>query len=152
MAIKKLISHRGNINGKIPEMENQPDYIDKAIEAGYDVEIDFWKIDDNLYLGHDNPTYEITYDWLKARRHKLWVHCKNIRALEFMDEKIELHYFWHEEDTLTLTSRGNIWAYPNKQPIYMSVAVMPEIHNDDVSKCWGVCSDYIIKYKNEYNL
>ena len=36
----KLISHRGNINGKIEKFENNPNYIDTAIEQGYDVEID----------------------------------------------------------------------------------------------------------------
>ena len=29
------ISHRGNIDGKIPSMENHPSYIDKAIALGY---------------------------------------------------------------------------------------------------------------------
>jgi hypothetical protein len=26
---------------------------------------------------------------------------------------------------------------------------MPEIYNDDVSECMGVCSDYIINYKSK---
>jgi hypothetical protein len=40
-----------------------------------------------------------------------------------------------------------IWAYPGKQPIYKSIAVMPELNNDDVTKCIGICSDYIEKYQ-----
>jgi hypothetical protein len=40
-----------------------------------------------------------------------------------------------------------VWAYPGKQPIKGSIAVMPEIHNDDLSKCVGICSDYIENYK-----
>jgi hypothetical protein len=40
-----------------------------------------------------------------------------------------------------------IWAYPGKQPIERSIAVMPEIFNDNVSTCIGVCSDYIENYK-----
>ena len=83
----------------------------------------------------------------KNRKNKLWVHCKNIEALEQCDEKIDLHYFWHEHDTVTLTSQGIIWAYPGKQKIKGSVAVLPEVYNDDVSLCIGVCSDYIEKYK-----
>jgi len=47
-----LISHRGNIDGKTL-LENQPSYIDDAIDLGYDVEIDIWYIGDKLYLGHD---------------------------------------------------------------------------------------------------
>ena len=35
-----LIAHRGNINGPDKAKENHPDYINKAIEAGYNVEID----------------------------------------------------------------------------------------------------------------
>lgn len=25
--------------------------------------------------------------------------------------------------------------------------VMPEIYNDDISECLGICTDYVIKYK-----
>ena len=35
-----LISHRGNINGKKPELENQPQYILKGVLEGYFVEVD----------------------------------------------------------------------------------------------------------------
>ena len=59
----------------------------------------------------------------------------------------DLNWFWHEEDTLTLTSFGYVWVYPGKQPIKNSIAVMPELKNDDVSKCMGICSDIIEKYK-----
>ena len=37
-----LISHRGNIEGKQPKLENKPEYISKALELGYNVEIDIW--------------------------------------------------------------------------------------------------------------
>ena len=55
----KLISHRGNINGKHEKFENFPSYIDTAIDQGYDVEIDLWKDSDGFYLGHDEPTYPV---------------------------------------------------------------------------------------------
>ena len=35
-----LISHRGNITGRIPDSENRPSYIQDTINLGYDVEID----------------------------------------------------------------------------------------------------------------
>jgi hypothetical protein len=41
-----------------------------------------------------------------------------------------------------------MWVYPGKQPITGSIAVMPEIHNDDISKCLGVCSDFIKRYND----
>ena len=58
-----------------------------------------------------------------------------------------IHYFWHQNDDITLTSKGYIWAYPGKQPIKNSIAVLPEIHNDDISNCIGICSDIIEAYK-----
>lgn len=143
-----LISHRGNIDGKIESYENEPNYIDLAIKKEYDVEIDVWVIEGTFYLGHDKPQYSISLDWLYKRRNKLWIHCKNIEAIEWFNSLIgTYHYFWHQEDTVTLTSKNFIWAYPNKQPIENSIAVMPELYNDDVSRCSGICSDYIKKYK-----
>jgi len=142
----KLISHRGNINGKIIEAENRPDYIDDTIRLGYDVEIDLWVVDGKIYLGHDSFQYEINDKWLDERIDKLWIHCKNVESLNWI-KNTSLHYFWHENDTLTLTSKNYIWVYPGKQPIVGSIAVMPEIFNDDVSSCLGVCSDFIQNYK-----
>ena len=141
-----LISHRGNIDGKIVERENHPDYIDEAIALGYDVEIDLWFIDGRTYLGHDEPQYEIDDCWLEERTDKLWVHCKNVESLNWIRSTI-LHYFWHEEDTLTLTSENYMWVYPGKQPIVGSIAVMPELENDNVLLCTGICSDYIKRYE-----
>ena len=58
-----------------------------------------------------------------------------------------LNYFFHQEDDITLTSKGYIWAYPGKQPIKNSIAVMPELNKDDLTKATGICSDYIKDYK-----
>lgn len=140
-----LISHRGNIEGKQPELENNPSYIDKAINLGYNVEIDLWVSNNKLYLGHDNPQYKIDSLFFDNKINKLWIHCKNIKALEWIKNK-PYHYFWHEKDTITLTSQKYIWAYPGNQPIQNSIAVMPEIYNDTIKNCLGICSDYIKKY------
>jgi hypothetical protein len=146
----KFISHRGNIDGPNPKLENTKHYIDEAIRLGYDVEVDVWYTDDVLYLGHDKPQYGVEFRWFRDRITKLWVHCKNIEVLlYFKDCGYPINYFWHEEDTITLTSNGSIWAYPGKQPIKDSIAVMPEIYNDNIYKCAGICSDKIEYYKNE---
>jgi hypothetical protein len=143
-----LISHRGNINGKNESKENEPNYIDLAIHKGFDIEIDVWYINDKLYLGHDKPEYSVDFRWFQDRITKLWIHCKNIDSLIFFREcQYEFNYFWHETDTVTLTSLNHIWAYPGKQPIEKSIAVMPEINNDYITKCIGICSDYIENYK-----
>jgi hypothetical protein len=143
-----LISHRGNIVGRFESYENEPNYIDLALSKGYDVEVDVWVIEGIFYLGHDKPQYGITLDWLNERKDKLWIHCKNTEAVEWFNTLCNTYnYFWHQEDTLTLTSKGYIWVYPGKQPINNSIAVMPEINNDDTSHCLGICSDFIQNYK-----
>jgi hypothetical protein len=128
--------------------ENEPTYIDLAIKKGYDVEVDVWYKDSMLWLGHDKPDYGIEFSWFRDRMSKLWIHCKNIEAVNyFKDCHYELNYFWHQEDDIALTSLNHIWAYPGKQPIKNSIAVIPELNKDDVSNCLGVCSDFIEKYK-----
>ena len=146
----KLISHRGNINGKMESWENEPTYIDLAISKGYDVEVDVWYKDNIFWLGHDEPQYGVDFRWFRDRISKLWIHCKNIEAMTYFNANFEFfpfNYFWHENDTVTLTSLNYIWAFPNKQPIRNSIAVMPELHNEDVSSAIGVCSDVIENYK-----
>lgn len=146
-----MISHRGNINGRLEISENEPNYIDLAISRGYDIEVDVWYEYDALWLGHDRPDYVVDLIWLRDRIEKLWIHCKNIDAVVYFKEcDFEFNYFWHQEDDLTLTSKKFIWAYPGKQPIHNSIAVMPEINDDDVSECLGICSDYIEKYSLKY--
>jgi hypothetical protein len=143
-----LISHRGNLVGPNPERENSQSYIQEALDKGFDVEIDVWVIENKIYLGHDTPQYNIEEIWLQLHNKHLWIHCKNINAVNYFSSKLKLfNYFWHETDTITLTSLNYIWAYPGKQPIKNSIAVMPEINNDNINECIGICSDYIQNYK-----
>jgi hypothetical protein len=69
-----LISHRGNTNGLFAFLENQPKYLDSAIKQGYDVELDIWKVNNELWTGHDYPQYHITLDWLYSRIKNIWIH------------------------------------------------------------------------------
>jgi len=152
-----LISHRGNINGRKPKSENNPKYIKSALDLGYDVEIDIWYTDNKFYLGHDDESHEIEFDYLF--NDKFWIHCKNIGALDYLvnydrnknSEDPELpNYFWHQDDDFTLTSKNIIWTYPGETLTTISVCVLPEISDSgdsDISLCYGICSDYIEKYK-----
>ena len=141
-----LIAHRGNLNGKQPERENSPEYIKKALEEGYHVEVDIWlKETNNLFLGHDGPKYPIGLQFLKDDR--IWCHCKNIDALGYLLDK-GVHCFFHKTDDVILTSKGYIWTFPNKRLLPGSFCVMPEYgYNGDLSKCAGICSDFIEDYK-----
>ena len=142
----RLISHRGNIAGPEPVSENTTKQIDKALYAKYDVEVDIHYCNKKIYLGHDSPENVIDLQWLLDRKNSLWVHCKNIYALDLLHDT-DINYFWHQEDDFTLTSKKNIWTYPGKQLISKSICVLPERgYNGDLSKCAGICSDYILNY------
>jgi hypothetical protein len=151
--MKYFIAHRGNINGRIPEKENHPDYIMKAIEAGYDVEIDVWKINNTIFLGHDEPQYKIPLSFLYNK--KLWCHAKNFAALTVMaNHKNKIHFFSHDVDTHVLTSNGFIMANVGKEIDENTICVMPEktqkYTKKDFTRCAGICSDEIQRYKILY--
>jgi len=143
----RLISHRGNINGKNVELENTIEYIVRAKDLGFEVEIDVWYVDGIYYLGHDFPKIPIEEYFLEDT--KFWCHAKNFESLMMMSQNKKIHYFWHEEDNYTLTSKGIIWVYPGKNLIENSICVLPEQHKlqkKDVTHCLGVCSDYIEEF------
>lgn len=151
----KIISHRGNLNGSSKSsinLENNPEQIDKCINLGFDVEIDIWKINDQLFLGHDSPTYLIDHTWLEERNSKLWIHCKNINALQSL--KNTFNCFGHNSDDYVLTSKQYIWVYPDKPLIKGCVAVLPESGDYrliDLEVCHYICTDLPLKYKEIFN-
>ena len=59
-----LISHRGNLHGEKKE-ENSPFLLDKVIKMGYNIEVDVWKISNDIFLGHDQPQYRVDGNYLK---------------------------------------------------------------------------------------
>jgi hypothetical protein len=151
--MKYFIAHRGNVRGKNKDLENTPDYIDKALSEGYDVELDVWKVGDDLFLGHDEPETRIEESFLMERKDKLWCHAKNLDALCFLLEK-ELHCFFHDIDDYIITSKQIIWAYPGKPLNKNTICVMPEMAQSGVYQtssyldCLGVCSDNIESFRN----
>lgn len=139
-----LISHRGNINGPIKKNENNPGYILNAISEGFNVEIDVRTFKQKLYLGHDEPQYEVSEAFFK--NNKLWCHAKDIYALEKL-KKLNTIHFWHQKDDYVLTSNGYFWTYPNINLVRNSICVLPEKANYREFICSGICSDYIVNYK-----
>jgi hypothetical protein len=146
-----LIAHRGNINGPNPEKENHPDYIKSALSQNYDVEVDVWVVDGKYVLGHDAPNYEVEFDFINRNRN-LWLHAKNLDALEKMCTEPHLHYFWHQKDDFVVTSKGYIWTYPGNRLGPHSICVLPEnVGLLKLTGCAGVCSDFVKKYRGARN-
>lgn len=142
-----LIAHRGNLNGPDSSKENKPSYIKRAIELGFDVEIDVWYFQNSFWLGHDTMSYQINHEFLLKYRKRLWCHAKSVIVLkELMD--LDMHCFFHDKDDMTLTSRNYIWVHPEYEYINgYCVVVHPEICNRHYAGAAGVCSDYVGKIK-----
>ena len=77
----KLIAHRGNWKGRVEELENSLFLLDNAICKGFDVEVDVWKLDDDLFFGHNGPEIPVSagiiqllspYAGFMRRTIKLW--------------------------------------------------------------------------------
>lgn len=150
----KYIAHRGLTEGPDSELENRPDQILKSLAKGYHCEIDVRFVGKRWMLGHDNPDYEIPFEFLEHP--SLWIHAKNLDALYILGASRKLNFFWHQEDDFTLTSKGYIWTYPGKELTEDSILVMPEyadktLENAYTAECYAICSDYIIKIELERN-
>ena len=150
-----IISHRANLKGPDPSIENKPEAIVHAIKEGFAVEVDLRMKDRQLYFGHDEAQYETDINFLKKYKQNLWIHCKEMETMEFCLDQA-LHCFWHNDDDYTLTNYRYVWAYPGKEPVgKLSILVMPEWHWKPhevlLKKPYGVCTDYPIEYQDIIN-
>ena len=143
----KLISNRGNIDGPNPELENKQDYIQMAINRGYDVKIDIWLKDNRIYLGSNEPDYLLDIDWLERNKSKLWLQCRDVELLEKLISLdpvgSNLHLFIYE-DSVAMTNRARLWGYEGSE----SIALLQEKEVDKELNVFGVCSDHIQSYKD----
>ena len=151
--MKKIISHRGNLIGSDPLNENRPEFVDAAISKGFDVEIDVWQLPNGWFLGHDEPEYKIDFSFIASRADTLWCHAKNFESLNAM-LGAGVTCFWHENDRVTLTSNGFMWTYPGHQLTNKSICLIPErfaASSQNLIDCYGICTDFPIKFLNEFN-
>ena len=139
-----LISHRGNIDGPNPEMENDPRNIENTIAKGYNVEVDVWSNGSDFYLGHDKPQCQVSELFL--RHGSLWCHAKDIKTFYKLIE-IGVHCFSHDQDEVALTTKGYLWSSYGNQMTDKSICVMPPKNKQLETNIAGVCSDYIGHYK-----
>lgn len=150
----RFISHRGNIDG-VGEFENSISYLEKTLELGYDVEVDIWRKNNNLYLGHDEPLYEVSIDWLIKYNNKLWLHCKHEDSLFYLKDFLDLHIFYHNDDEFTITNKNIILINPFFYTKYNNgILMMPELSVftiDDIMKFDGIITDNIKNYENNIN-
>lgn len=153
-----FISHRGNLEGSRKD-ENKPQRILDVLNQDYYVEIDVWCIKGQFWLGHDEPAYKVSQNFLMQ---DVYCHAKNPEAIAAMLTINNVHCFWHQTDTMALTSSNILWVYPGKMVESIkskSINVMPENHSStspntllmEIDGCFGVCSDYVGLIRQAYH-
>jgi hypothetical protein len=157
-----LISHRGNTSGPRPNLENRPEYIKESLSNDFYVEVDVWVNNGKILLGHDEGIYPTDLYFLQNPR--IICHAKNFTAVEYFHTmSTDIHWFYHNKDSCTLTSKGWVWAFPYNI-INGSILNQPEFNQkwnpeEAISQYrWhisnytfaGVCSDYISLLKEIY--
>ena len=148
-----LYAHRGNLNGKNVDLENNPDYIEHALKSGFSVEIDVHYTDNKFYLGHDEPLYEIDESYLENS--KLICHAKTSESFMMMLKNRYIHTFWNSKDLYAITSEDFLWSLDSEKGIVDN----PKLILCDVEfrgfmitkwhydKFYGICSDYVGEIK-----
>lgn len=139
----KVIAHRGNIDGREPGRENHPDYLQAALWAGFDVELDVWVIDGQFYLGHDKPRFQTNYEFLLRTAGRSWIHAKDVDALKVLLENSAFNVFCHDNDTRTITTKGYIWTRSGEED-FCQRSILLELDNPRLphSEVAGICTNY----------
>ena len=142
MANIKFIAHRGNYNGIQPAWENTSDYLEFAFyDKKHDVECDLILHKGILYYGHDEPVDTANLGFIQQQG--VWCHAKTLETLEEL-LKMRTNCFWHEQDTVTLTSEKYIWCFPgnfprNKRAVWLDLEGIPL--PQDTTGIYGICGD-----------
>lgn len=152
----KIICHRGNLYGPRSEEENTLTSVNKCLQSTpFDVEIDIFCINNEIYLGHDLPLAklvpsDILSELIQTYNNRLWLHCKDLQALVFCKNNLkECNFFGHSNDEFVLTSKKYIFTRPGLYAGTDVICVMPELLNitkTDIINCAGILTDYPFLY------
>jgi len=160
----KIIAHRGNLNGPDPATENTIAQLLRAINEGFEIELDTWYHKGGIYIGHDGPKNKISYTQLLELTESGWIHWKNEAIIDFFAFAVggfvpvsNQRYFCHDKEPFTKTLNGCYWLYPGT-PITDDmlsapaiVACLPELAPEwDISRATHICTDYPFKYREKY--
>jgi hypothetical protein len=144
-----FIAHRGNVYGPDKINENNPCYLTKALDQGFDVEVDLNVRGRKLLLGHPGgPFWKLRC--FDLHNPHVWIHAKSIDAAYECHKRGFPRWFYHEDDAMTLTSNGYLWTYPGEDLTPHSICVLPEKYNDNWRIAAGICSDIPLDYRRIY--
>lgn len=157
----KLIAHRGNIFGPIPNSgkENTQPHLQKALDRGFDVEVDLW-VTGEIRTGHDEPLHFLDESFMRGYRSRVWYHAKNFTALDFC-LKEGFNVFWQHDDSYAVTSEGYMWhhsevLWPNNKLTDLSKSIIMLTQHPDAyqsvpsSTLHAICTPFAANWGNRF--
>ena len=141
-----IISHLGNINGRIPERENRLAYVQAALKAGWHVLVDVCFHNGGFYLTHDNGFDCVPPAFFS--KHRIWSRAVDPETLDALCN-IGAHALVASNAPFTLTSAQFVWTLPCQPLSQRSIAVYPELGDANWLSLYepaGLCSNEPTKY------
>lgn len=136
-----IISHLGNIAGRVPEKENKLAYINAALKAGWHVLVDVRWHNGGFYLPHMDGFDCLSPAFLSKQR--IWSRAADAETLDALCN-IGAHTLVATAAPFTLTSAQFIWTLPGYSLSPRAVAAYPELAEPDWLELYepaGVCSN-----------
>jgi hypothetical protein len=147
MSEVRLIAHRGNLNGPIPERENHPDYLVEALNCGVEVEVDVWVTDGKIFFGE----HEVGETFVYLISKDAWFNCKNPEAVEYFKTRNDgenYKYFYETDGGKIVSSTGHEWVeapldLEEEQSSEVIVLDLSEGHDYKYGEVFAVCTDFV---------
>lgn len=153
----RIVSHRGNVRG--PGSQCERIHVEEALLSGYDVELDVRFSTWRLYVGHDEPLYELPRDWIRSDiAERLWFHAKDERAQQALST-VGHHVFMHEDEpNAFVVPEGLMWIHPRcngnlldlpmADCILLDVAGHPRLNKTVLTTLpYAICTDWCDEWR-----
>lgn len=141
-----IISHLGNIDGRRPEFENTPDYVNKALKLGWHVCVDVAFRNGGFILPTQRGFYPCPPAFFSKQR--VWSRASDAETIDALCN-INAHCFLVSQDFMSMTSAQFIWTLPPHSLSSRSIAVYPELADPDWLDNFepaGLCSNEPARY------
>jgi hypothetical protein len=155
------ISYLGIFDGSDYQDANTPNQIGKALNYGFSVMIEVWRVDNRLYVGNGQPLIEVTEKYIQGNR--FWINAKNTEMQTWISGQpanLYPNYFWfttpNPPPAYVTASNGKLIT-PGTVPINNnSVIYLPEVSDMSLLstvklRCFGICSTYLTFIKRMRN-
>jgi hypothetical protein len=141
-----IISHLGNIDGRNPDKENNPVYVEKALKAGWHVCVNVFFVNGGFILPHAGGNSPMPPSFFSKPR--VWARAFNTDTADALCN-INAHSIMFTGEFPALTSAQFIWTPPPHTLTARAIAYLPEIEDNgwlDLAEPAGLCSNEPASY------